>query len=87
MTIPSQAASSSSTCWPIALGHDHSLAGSVILVYLLAITVVPILGLWRLSTIVNLPRPLALLYVFFPLITVVIYGARTIINFLLPDPF
>ena len=58
-----------------------------VLAYLLAITVVPIVGLWRLSSVVNLPRPLALLYLVLPLITVAIYVARTVINVLLPDPF
>lgn len=71
----------------ITLGHGATLSAIAILAYLLAITVVPIVGLWRLSPVVNLPRPLALLYLFLPLITVAIYVARTVINVLLPDPF
>lgn len=71
----------------IALGHGVTFSAIAVLAYLLAITVVPIVGLWRLSPVVNLPRPLALLYLVLPLITVAIYVARTVINVLLPDPF
>jgi hypothetical protein len=57
----------------------------LILGYLFAIAAIPIFGLWRLSIHLGMPRALALLYLFFPIVTVAIYFARTLVDRVMPD--
>jgi hypothetical protein len=47
----------------------------------------PVLGLWRLSPTAGMPRPAALLYPLLPTLTLALYGARALLNRMLPDSF
>jgi hypothetical protein len=57
----------------------------MLLGYLFAISVVPIIGLWRLSTPLRLPRALSLLYLIFPLATVGVYLVRPLLDRMTPS--
>lgn len=52
----------------------------LVLGYLFAISVLPIVGLWRLSDSLRLPRALSFLYLLFPLAIVGVYVVWPLIN-------
>jgi hypothetical protein len=61
--------------------HGLTSQNLLILGYLLAISVLPILGLWRLSLRLGLPRYFALLYPVFPLAIVGVYLVKPLLDF------
>jgi hypothetical protein len=59
---------------------QSGLRDGLALTHLFAITILPILGFWRLSGDLGLPRPFSLFYLLSPILTLGLYLARTFLE-------